>query len=81
MNLKEWIQQAPYKSLVELSKLTSTHIGSLYNIAKGSRVASSEYALKIEAATRKMNKKDENIPIVKCGDVSPACKKCPYYNK
>ena len=74
---KNWIDNATQSEIDKLAVLASTSPAYLRHIATGRREASAEMAGRIEKGTATISR--EGLPAVKRGDLSDACKSCPYY--
>lgn len=89
---KEWMERSSPADKKRLAKASGINFLYLYEIASGRRICSSEIAGKVEVAIQKMNKKGAGtgtltnaklgtgtLPCVTRGDLSPVCRKCPYF--
>jgi len=82
LKFKEWMDKASFQDQHRLAKMCDTSRVYLYHLATGwkGKVMSADLAVKIEAATREMNKENDSLPIVLQYDICKACYKCPYAN-
>jgi len=80
--LKEWMVKATFPEQHRLAKLCATSRVYLHQIATGwrSTSVSTELAIKIEKASRELNKENPDLPIVLQYEICKTCAKCPYAN-
>lgn len=78
--LKEWFDKTPFEAQHELARLCEVERRYIYFIATNKQgiSCSAHLAVKIEAATRKMNKVNNEIPILKQTSICKVCHSCPY---
>jgi DNA-binding transcriptional regulator YdaS (Cro superfamily) len=75
--LKAWMQAASTAQQDQLAKLAKTSRKTLYHLASGERNASAAKAIAIERAAGRV-KGAVSLPLLRRGDLSPACAKCDY---
>lgn len=78
--LKKWLEKATPAERDWLAKKAKTSVAYLRQLASGHRTASAKTAGDIETATEE-KARTTKLPLVPRGDLSPACKTCPYYKK
>lgn len=76
--LYDWYYKATTAQRQELIDLIEVPYNYLSMIANGKKPIGPEMAMRIEAATTKMHKKNPDLPIIKQPFICHVCSNCPY---
>jgi DNA-binding transcriptional regulator YdaS (Cro superfamily) len=76
--LNDWYTKANASQRQQLTKLLNVSQEYLSMISNGKKTIGPMVAMKIEAATKKLNKKYPDLPIVLQPTICHVCSNCPY---
>jgi hypothetical protein len=82
---KAWLAAASFNERLELALLAETNTQMFYKLQYrkevGGRVASAEFAARLEKGIAYLNSKNPKLPEVTRADISPSCARCPCYKR
>lgn len=76
--LLNWCDKASVEEIELLIKRIKCSEHYFYLLRKGIRGISPEYAMRIEAATRAINKTHPHLPVIRQPQICHICSNCPY---
>ncbi len=79
--LMTWYNKSTSAQKKELMALLKIHHTLLSRIGTNKKSVGPELAMRIEAATFKMNQKYPDLPVVKQPTICHTCSNCPYSKK